>query len=101
MTGQPLSRDTPTNLAATPGDRRVTLNWEASSAGASAITHYEYQQSLTGVPFDDTWTLAPGDGSARQVTISGLTGEATYYLPSASRERTGCWDALGDECDAL
>ena len=37
----------PTNLAATSGDRQVTLNWEAPSAGASAITHYEYQYSTT------------------------------------------------------
>ena len=52
----------PTNLAVISGDLQVTLNWEApTNADASAITHYEYQQSLTSDTFDEnTWTLAPG-----------------------------------------
>ena len=72
---------TPTNLMATPGDHQVTLSWEAPSAGGSAITHYEYQQSLTSDTFDEnTWTLAPGAESARQVTVSGLTVATTYFF---------------------
>ena len=68
----------PTNLAATPGDRQVTLSWEApSTVGASAITHYEYQYSTTSGTFDEsTWTLAPGTGTT--ITVSGLTGATTY-----------------------
>ena len=84
----------PTNLAVTSGDRQVTLNWEApTNADASAITHYEYQQSLTSGTFDEnTWTLAPGAESARQVTVSSLTGSHHLLFPSASCEHTGCWD---------
>ena len=66
----------PTNLAATSGDRQVTLNWEAPSAGASAITHYEYQYSTTRGAFDGTWTNTSGTGT----TVSGLTGATTYYF---------------------
>ena len=66
----------PTNLAATSGDRQVTLNWETPSAGASVITHYEYQYSRTRGAFDGTWTNTSGTGT----TVSGLTGATTYYF---------------------
>ena len=90
----------PTNLAATPGDSQVTLSWEAPSVGSSPITHYEYQYSTISGTFDDTWTLAPGAESARQVTVFGLMGATTYFfrvravnaqgagVPSAEREAT-------------
>ena len=81
MMGPPLSQGIPPTLTATPGDRQVTLGWEASSLGASVITHYEYQYRMTSVPFDEnTWTRVSGDGSARQVTISGLTGGTNYFF---------------------
>ena len=65
----------PTNLVATSGDRQVTLNWNASTVGASAITHYEYQQRTTGA-FDDVWTPVP-DGETT-VIVSSLTTTTTY-----------------------
>ena len=70
----------PPTLTPTSGDLQVTLNWEApSTVGSSPITHYEYQSRITGAPFDEnTWTIAPGAASARQVTVSGLTGATTY-----------------------
>ena len=72
----------PPTLTATPGDHQVTLSWVApTNADASAITHYEYQQSLTSGTFDEnTWTLAPGAESARQVTVSGLTAATAYFF---------------------
>ena len=71
----------PPTLAATPGNRQVTLGWEASSLGASAITHYEYQSRITGVPFDEnTWTRVSGDGSVRQVVVPSLTGGDNYFF---------------------
>ena len=67
----------PRNLAAISGDRQVTLNWAAPSAGASAITRYEYQQSLTSETFDEnTWADTSGTGTT--VTVSSLTGATTY-----------------------
>ena len=56
----------------------MTLSWEAPSAGASAITHYEYQQSLTSDTFDDTWTKVPSDETT--VTVSSLMGATTYFF---------------------
>ena len=70
----------PPTLTATPGDRQVTLGWEASSLGASVITHYEYQYSTTSSSFGSTWTRVSGDGSARQVTVSNLTGGTNYFF---------------------
>ena len=74
----------PPTLTATSGDLQVTLSWEAPSAGGSAITHYEYQQSLTSGTFDEnTWTLVTGTGTTgtgTTVTVSGLTGATTYYF---------------------
>ena len=70
----------PPALTATPGDRQVTLGWEASSLGASVITHYEYQYRMTSGTFDNTWTPVSGDGSARQVTVSNLTGGTNYFF---------------------
>ena len=65
---------------ATSGDRQVTLGWEASSLGASVITHYEYQYSTTSGTFGSTWTRVSGDGSARQVTVPNLTeGPTTFF----------------------
>ena len=71
-----------TSLETTSGDHQVTLSWKVPShTGTSAITHYEYQYSTTSGVFDEnTWTLAPGAGSARQVTVSGLTGATTYFF---------------------
>ena len=68
----------PPNLTATPGDRQVTLSWEASSAGVSAITHYEYQYSTTSSTFGQTWTEVPGGGTT--ITISGLILATPYFF---------------------
>ena len=70
----------PTNLTAASGERQVTLNWEASSFGASAIIRYEYQYSTTSGSFGNTWTHVSGDGSARQVTIDNLIAGTTYHF---------------------
>ena len=70
----------PTNLGATSGNRQITLTWETPSIiGASDITHYEYQQSLTDT-FDDPWITVGGGESIRQVTVASLTGATTYFF---------------------
>ena len=70
----------PGNLRAIPGERQVTLNWEASSLGASEIIRYEYQYSTTSGNFGNTWTHVSSDGSARQVTIDNLIAGTTYHF---------------------
>ena len=71
----------PTSLMATPGNRQVTLRWDApSTIGGSAITGYEYQQSSSRGTFGDTWTEVSGGESIRQVVVSNLTGATMYYF---------------------
>ena len=82
----------PTNLTATPGDRQVTLNWNAPQVvGASAITHYEYQQRTTGA-FDDIWINVPGDGNT--AAVSGLTEATTYFFRVRAVNAQGPGSAL-------
>ena len=70
----------PPNLEAISGNRQVTLSWEASRIGASKITGYQYQHSLTSNGFDDTWTDVPNWESALEVTIRNLIGATTHYF---------------------
>ena len=66
----------PTNLAATPGDAKVTLSWGApSDAGTSTVTGYEYRQSSDGGSTWGSWTDA-GDVLEKEVT--GLTNGTEY-----------------------
>ena len=79
--GSTSQLDAPSGLMAVPGDRQVTLSWEASdTVGASPITGYEYQQSQISGEFHDTWILIPGGENARNIIVSGLTGGVTYYF---------------------
>lgn len=70
----------PIELRVTSGNRLVRLGWKApSTVGASAITHYQYQHSLS--PFDGDeypWTDIPGDG--REAIVTGLEGGVTHYF---------------------
>lgn len=61
----------PRNLAAAPGDRQVTLTWEApESDGGSAIVRYEYRVDGSG-----EWT---GVGDALRATIGTLSNDRRY-----------------------
>ena len=79
----------PPNLTAVSGDRQVTLSWEASSAGASAITHYEYKLSRDSSGFVSSWIDVPGDGSTRQVTVSPLVEAASYTFQMRAENTQG------------
>ena len=73
----------PLNLRATPGDRTITLNWEASANnGGSAIIEHQYQQSDDGVIFSD-WediidSAAANGGNKTSYTITSLTNGTPY-----------------------
>ena len=63
----------PRDLSATPGDRQVTLSWDApSSDGGSDILRYEYRLGGSG-----EWT---GAGTAQQVTVPGLANGREYIF---------------------
>ena len=62
--------ETPTNLSATSGNRKVSLTWTQPSGGA-AVTHYEYELDAS-----DTWTST---GSAEtNYTVMELTNGQSY-----------------------
>ena len=62
----------PINLAAAPGDGRVTLTWEAAADNGSAISKYQYQQD------EGTWQDVAGNGAATSVVVSALTNGQSY-----------------------
>ena len=65
-----VAPDAPFGLSATPGNRRVRLDWVQPSGGA-ALTHYEYE--LDG---SDTWTST--GGTAPSYTVTGLNNGQFY-----------------------
>ena len=70
QTGALGAPDVPTGLSAMPGNRQVMLSWVQPSGGAE-VTHYEYEQDLSG-----TW-ISTG-GTATSHTVTGLTNGQTY-----------------------
>ena len=61
----------PRNLSGSPGDKQVTLTWDApSSDGGSTITRYEYEIDDSGV-----WMDA---GTDRRAVVTGLTNGRRY-----------------------
>ena len=70
----------PVNFTATPGDRRVTLNWDNS--GDDSITGYQYRHRFSSVAeWDPDWAAIPGsrwDTTSHPVT--NLTNRVGYTL---------------------
>jgi hypothetical protein len=66
----------PQNLKAQPGDRNVTLSWQApASDGGSAITNYRlYRATSSGAE-----TFLTEVGNVLTYTDTGLTNSLTYY----------------------
>ena len=67
----------PANLTATGGDEQVALNWGAPADGGSQIIRYEYRYGAVGGTYGE-WTTASGGGSARSLTVTGLTNGTEY-----------------------
>ena len=93
----------PRNLAAAPGNARVTLSWSApASDGGAPITTYRYRHgtrtmSLSGA----AWTEVPdsdadGDGAdEREVTVTGLTNGTEYPFEVQALNSAGGGAAAG------
>ena len=76
----------PPNLDAEPGDRQVTLRWDApESDGGSAIERYEYRADGGA-----EWT---GTGTDRRVTVTGLVNGQQYTFEVRAVNAQGAGEA--------
>ena len=68
----------PANFTATPGDRRVTLNW--NNSGDDSITGYQYRHRLSSVAdWDPDWAAIPGSRwDTTSHPVSNLTNRVGY-----------------------
>lgn len=71
--GQPTAPAAPSNLAATPGKKKVTLGW---TDGSYNETGFKIERSSDGVNFTQIATVGE---NATSYANSGLTTGATYY----------------------
>ena len=82
----PLGRPSrPRELAATPGDKQVTLRWQQpANNGGSAILHYEYRRD--GLPWVSTDLV-------REATVQSLTNGQRYRFEVRAVNARGDGDA--------
>ena len=75
ITGPPTAPGSPTDLAATEGDRQATLSWTAGDDGHNPITKHQYQRMDVSGQFG-SWTDIPDSGvsgaNAASYTVTGL-----------------------------
>ena len=64
-------------MTATGGDESVALSWRAPGDGGSQILRYEYRYATSGETWSE-WATVSGGGSARSLTITGLTNGTLY-----------------------
>lgn len=69
---------TPSNLTATAGDTKVTLNWDAPTSGGDP-SEYAYRQSDDSGATWGEWTTMSGSGATTvSFEVTGLTNGTTY-----------------------
>ena len=75
----------PTGVAATAGNKQVTLMW--ADPGDGSISRYEYRQKTTGTYM--SWVQIPGSGaSTTDYTVTGLNNGVNHtFQVRAVRER--------------
>ena len=73
----------PTNLVATPGDGRVTLEWDT---GDSGIASYVVRQEVTGSGNSFDMMISAGNGATTSYTITSLTNGTEYTFTVAAAE---------------
>ncbi len=84
----------PANLRAEAGIRQVTLRWNAPMPnGGSAITGYEYRQSLDGGRTWMPWTPVTGGSTDRIQTVGELTAGTlyTFEVRAVNASGSGGW----------
>lgn len=80
---------TPSNLTATAGDTKVTLNWDAPTSGGDP-SEYAYRQSDDSGATWGEWTTMSGSGATTvSFEVTGLTNGTTYTFEILAANRAG------------
>ena len=83
----------PGHFTAAPGDGQVTLSWTAADSNGAPVTAYEVRHApksdlgTEGDWSEVSWSEVPGDSTARDTTITGLTNGTTHVFQAAARNR--------------
>ena len=89
--------DAPAGLAATPGDERVTLEWDDPSD--SSITGYRYRLSIDGGNTFTDHAIAGSGASTVSHTVMGLTNGTAYTFEVQARNIAG-WSGSSGQVTA-
>lgn len=77
----------PANLTAAPGDRAVTLRWDAS---AENVTYSVYQYEGMAAPADPgNWQLTQASVTEATYTVTGLTNGTSYAFTVKAVDASG------------
>ncbi len=81
----------PPGLKTTPGDRQVTLTWNAApDGGSNSITKYQVRFiRSTLIISTATWTDVTGGAGARTRTVTGLTNNTEYTFEARAVNGVG------------
>jgi hypothetical protein len=84
---QPFAPDAPMRVGGSPGDRQVTLTWQApANDGGAAIVGYSVQYSSDR---GATWVTWSGSTASTSAVVSGLTNGAAYIFRVAATNSIG------------
>ncbi|MBC7291513.1 MAG: fibronectin type III domain-containing protein, partial [Actinotalea sp.] len=76
----------PSSLALKPGSRSLTVSWGTASDGGAALTGYRIRYRRSDVT---TWTTTTVTPTTRSITLTGLSGLATYVVEVAGTNAVG------------
>lgn len=91
-----VAPDQPENLTAAPGDKKITLNWEApSSDGGAQILYYQASKD-NGTTFVNAGTVPATNAPKTTYTFTGLTNGTSYdfAVRAVNNKGEGPWEYI-------
>ncbi len=95
LEGPPLA---PTNLTATAGDQQIVLTWSPNAEG-DFLKYYVYGGTTTA-PTTLVDSTAGGNLNDTTATITGVSGDSTYYYRITAADSAGNESAYSSEASA-